>query len=93
MERRATADTVRILSEEWYVYILLLSNANYYVGCTSDLVARLQRHTQGYVPSTCNHLPVKMIFYCAFPDKYKAYTFESYLKSGSGRAFTQRHLV
>jgi hypothetical protein len=28
-----------------------------------------------------------------FTDKYKAYAFERYLKLGSGRAFSQRHLV
>jgi hypothetical protein len=29
----------------------------------------------------------------AFQDKYKAFEFEKYLKSGSGIAFRNRHLI
>jgi putative endonuclease len=32
------------------------------------------------------------MWYCAFPDKYKALEFEKYLKSGSGRAFAKKRL-
>jgi putative endonuclease len=31
-----------------------------------------------------------LIWYCAFPDKYKALEFEKYLKSHSGRAFCEQ---
>ena len=37
---------------------------------------------------TCTAYP-----FVAFPDKYKAYEFEKYLKSGSGRAFRTFHLI
>ena len=37
-------------------------------------------------------LPVKLNTYIAFYDKYKAFEFEKYLKSGSGRAFAQKRL-
>ena len=37
-------------------------------------------------------LPVEMIFYAAFSNKYKAIDFEKYRKSGSGKAFAKRHL-
>jgi putative endonuclease len=59
-------------------------------GCTEDLKERFQTHCNGYVPSTKPRLPVELIFYCAFKDKYKAFAFERYLKSGSGRAFMQK---
>ena len=29
----------------------------------------------------------------AISDKYKAYEFEKYLKSGSGRAFIKKHFI
>ena len=106
MERRASlcagvmrsrtklqADAVRKEPQCYNVYILRLSNNRYYVGCTNDIEDRLSRHQNGYVDSTKSHLPVEMIFYCTFYDKYKAYEFEKYLKSGSGRAFTLKHLV
>jgi hypothetical protein len=35
-------------------------------------------------------LPVEFVFYCAFENKYKAFEFEKYLKSGSGRALMQK---
>ena len=31
--------------------------------------------------------------YIAFNNKYKAYDFEKYLKSGSGRAFAKKRLI
>ncbi|HJW18038.1 MAG TPA: GIY-YIG nuclease family protein, partial [Flavisolibacter sp.] len=62
-------------------------------GCTENLKERLQRHSNGYVPATSSRLPVEIIFYCAFQDKYKAFAFEKYLKSGSGRAFMKKRLI
>jgi predicted GIY-YIG superfamily endonuclease len=76
-----------------YVYILRCSNGDYYKGCTSNLTERLERHQRGYVDATKHQLPVNLIFYFAIEDKYKAYEFEKYLKSGSGRAFIKKHFL
>ena len=48
---------------------------------------------KGQVPATVNRLPVSLEFYFAIEDKYKAFNFEKYLKSGSGRAFLKRRLI
>ena len=77
----------------FYVYILQLSNGKYYIGCTSDVKKRYLRHSQGMVNSTKPYLPVKLVWCCSFPDKYIAYDFENYLKSGSGRAFASKRLI
>ncbi|ULQ54956.1 GIY-YIG nuclease family protein [Flavihumibacter rivuli] len=77
----------------YFVYILRCSNGDHYKGCTSDLDARVERHQLGMVPATAGIRPVELIFYCAFTDKYKAFSFEQYLKSGSGRAFMRKRLV
>ena len=77
----------------YYTYILLCSNGEYYKGCTNNIEYRLLRHQRGYVESTKDLLPVKLITYTAFTDKSKAFEFEKYLKSGSGRAFLKKHLV
>ncbi|MDX2095626.1 MAG: GIY-YIG nuclease family protein, partial [Alphaproteobacteria bacterium] len=37
--------------------------------------------------------PWELVWYCAFPDKYKALEFEKYLKSHSGRAFANKRLL
>ncbi len=76
-----------------FVYILLCSDGTYYTGCTANLEERMIRHQRGYVYSTRNKLPVKLVFHCAFMDKSKAFEFEKYLKSGSGIAFRNKHLV
>ena len=77
----------------WFVYILKCKNGDYYKGCTNDLDNRLAMHQQGKVQSTSENLPVELIIYIAFADKHKAFMFEKYLKSGSGRAFLNKRLV
>lgn len=69
-----------------YVYILRCKDGSPYTGCTSDLKERFKRHCDGQVSSTKAKLPVELVFYCAFKEKLKAFQFEKYLKSGSGRA-------
>ncbi len=74
----------------YYVYSLKCKDG-YYIGCTNNLKERLRRHIKGNIPATANRLPVKLIFYFAIDDKYKVFEFEKYLKSGSGRAFINKH--
>jgi len=76
----------------YYVYSLKCKDG-FYVGCTDDLQARFVRHQKGYVPATANRLPVELDFYIAIKDKYVAFNFEKYLKSGLGRAFINKHLL
>ncbi len=76
----------------WYVYILKCSDDSHYTGCTSNIENRLTRHNKGQVHYTKSRLPIELITYIAFSDKYKAIEFEKYLKSHSGRAFASKHL-
>ena len=73
-----------------YVYSLKCLDG-FYIGCTNDLKDRLERHRKGQINATKNRLPIKFDFYIALSDKFLAYNFEKYLKSGSGRAFINRH--
>ena len=77
----------------YIVYILKCADGHYYVGCTSDLAERFDRHQKGYIHYTKSRLPVECINAFGFTDKYKAFAFEKYLKSGSGRAFMGRHFI
>jgi predicted GIY-YIG superfamily endonuclease len=77
----------------WYVYILQCSNGEYYKGCTSNIEDRLERHQKGWVESTRHLLPVTLVSYTVFTNQQKAYDFEKYLKSGSGRAFMKKHFL
>lgn len=76
----------------WTVYILKCSDSSYYVGCTNDMDDRLSRHNKGDVNYTSTRLPFQIAHLSVFFDKYKAYEFEKYLKSGSGRAFAIKRL-
>jgi predicted GIY-YIG superfamily endonuclease len=77
-----------------YVYLLQsLSHPNQrYIGLTSDLKARLAKHNAGHVSHTSKFFPWKLHTYVAFSTREQAAEFERYLKSGSGRAFANRHL-
>jgi predicted GIY-YIG superfamily endonuclease len=77
----------------WFVYTLKCSDNTYYTGCTSDLEDRLRRHSKGENTYTKYRLPVQLAGYTVFLDKYKAYKFEKYLKSGSGIAFAKKRLI
>ena len=77
----------------WYDYILKCIDGSYYTGCTNNLQDRLNRHQKGHVKYTKGKIPLTLICYLAFIDKYKAYDFERYLKSGSGFAFRNKRLI
>ena len=76
-----------------YVYILRsLSDPNrFYSGVTSDVEARLKEHNAGEVFHTAKYKPWTIKNYIAFENREKAFAFERYLKSGSGRAFVKKH--
>ncbi len=76
-----------------YVYILeSLDKEHFYVGIADDVPARLAKHNAGEVPHTSKYRPWELKTYIAFRDEKKAFAFERYLKSGSGRAFVKKHL-
>ena len=74
----------------FYVYILECKDG-FYIGCSADLKDRIPRHHKGQVPSTANRRPLELSVYFAFKEKYMAFNFEKYLKSGSGGAFLKKH--
>lgn len=76
----------------YYVYILECADGGPYTGCTSDLRERMERYHNGQVPATANRRSLELHAYFAFKNKYVAFNFEKYLKSGSGRAFLKKHL-
>jgi putative endonuclease len=78
----------------FYVYILRSVNhpAQAYIGSTEDLRARLAQHNAGRSIHTNKFKPWKIQAYVALQQKESADRFERYLKTGSGRAFANRHL-
>lgn len=74
----------------YFVYILKCSDGKPYTGITKNLSDRLNRHNKGSVPATIKRRPVELLSYIAFKQKYKAYEYEKYLKTGSGRAVLKK---
>jgi putative endonuclease len=77
-----------------YVYILrsIQYPDRHYVGATGDFRARLQKHNAGEVSHTSKFAPWTIKTYFAFADEKRAFAFEKYLKSPSGRAFSKKRL-
>jgi len=78
----------------FYVYILQSEkDKSRYFGVTEDLKRRLSEHNSGSAKYSDSKRPYKLIWYCAFVDKIKAYNFEKYLKSSSGHAFANKRFL
>ncbi len=77
-----------------YVYMLhsVPVPERHYVGVTADLRSRLKKHNAGEVSHTSKYAPWKIKTYIAFTDGERAFAFEKYLKSASGRAFAKKRL-
>jgi putative endonuclease len=77
-----------------FVYILksLADPARSYIGVTADLHHRLGAHNAGECVHTARYRPWTLDVVIAFSDEPRALAFERYLKSGSGTAFSDRHL-
>jgi len=79
----------------YYVYLLKSKSSpkKQYVGSTRDLRQRLKAHNESRSTHTAKFRPWLLIAYFAFAEEKTAIAFERYLKSGSGRAFINRHFV
>jgi len=77
----------------FYTYILKLSDNSFYVGHSSNLRQRVEYHKSHRVNTTKTSKSFKLIYYSAFLDELKAIRFEKYLKSSSGFAFRNKHLI
>jgi len=77
-----------------YCYILKSRKDNsYYIGSTQNLKKRLEKHNHKEVRYSSSKAPFELAWYGAFKTKELALTFEKYLKSSSGFAFRNKHLI
>ena len=78
----------------YYVYMLsdVATHTHHYIGMTENLQARLEKHNSRQVPHTSKFAPWIIDAAIAVRGKMIAAQLERYLKSGSGRAFANKHL-
>ena len=77
-----------------YVYIIqsTADPKRFYTGVTENLKARLAKHNAGEVQHSSKFKPWRVNTYIAFSDEQRAFAFEKYLKTSSGRAFAKKRL-
>jgi len=67
----------------FYVYAISNLKRNYiYVGLTSDLPSRIDRHNKGYEKTTKPYLPYVLLFFEQVKTRVEAREREKYWKSG-----------
>lgn len=74
------------------VYILKSTKDNKrYIGCTKNILRRLDEHNNGLVNSTRNRRPLELIYNEEFKNKADAFARERFFKSGKGREYLDRN--
>ena len=77
----------------YFIYVLQsLKDRKLYVGYTTDLNQRIEKHNSGSVSSTKGRRPFKLIFFEGYQDKGDALRRESYLKTNEGKKMLRRML-
>jgi putative endonuclease len=77
----------------YYTYVLQSKiDMKFYVGFTKDLKQRFDKHQKGFVDSTKDRRPLKLVYYEACIDQSDATKREKYFKTYHGRMFLKRRL-
>ncbi len=77
----------------YYVYVLKsLKDNKFYTGYTENLKLRFEEHQKGYVLSTKDRRPFKLVYYESCLDKKDAIHREKYLKTYLGKMFIKNRL-
>lgn len=82
------------MKSKWYTYLIRsLKDGSIYTGVTQNLTHRIYEHNNKLTGFTKSKAPWILIWYCVFSNQTKAEEFEKYLKSGTVRAFANKHLL
>ena len=77
----------------YYIYALKSEkDMGFYTGYTKDLKLRFEQHNKGFVESTKDRRPLKLIYYEAYLSQQDATKREKHLKSYHGRMFLKNRL-
>ena len=77
----------------WYVYILKMSDGEYYVGSTNNLKRRIDEYTKGRAIPTKWRLPLILEAYVAVKSETTARSLEKYLKTSSGKSTLRKRIL
>ena len=78
----------------FFIYIIKSKkDQSLYTGLTDNIKIRIKQHNNGESVYTKKGIPWTYIWIGIFSNKGKAAEFEQYLKTASGIAFRNKHLV
>ena len=74
------------------VYIIKSSKDNKrYIGCTKNILRRLDEHNNGLVKSIRKRRPLELIYTEGFENKSDAIARERFFKTGKGREYLDKN--
>jgi len=77
----------------YFVYVLLSEiDNNFYTGYTKNVELRFEQHNKGFVSSTKNRRPLKLVYFEACINQQDATHREKYLKTYYGKMFIRKRL-
>ncbi len=75
--------------KKYFIYILLLSNNQYYIGSSNNIDRRIHEHNAGKTLSIKYKLPAKLIFYQQFATLVAARKAELAIKRQKSRKYIE----
>jgi putative endonuclease len=77
----------------YYTYVLQsMKDGDFYTGSAENLKLRFEQHNNGFVKSTKDRRPFKLIYYEACLDQNDAIKREKYMKTFHGKMFLRNRL-
>ena len=78
-----------------YTVYILKSYKDYKrcIGCTKNILRRLDEHKNGLIKSTRNRRPLEMIYNAEFEHKSNAFAREKFFKSDKGREYLEKNNI
>jgi len=81
------------MNSGYYFYILICNDGNKYYGHTNNLMRRLADHSRGYVCSTRDKRPIRLVYYEEFNFRSEVFRREMQFKNGKTRKETIQKLI
>ena len=77
----------------YYTYVLQSEkDGKLYAGFTKDLKLRFEQHKKGFVESTKDRRPLKLVYYEACLDKSDSIHREKYFKTYNGKRYLAKRI-
>ena len=80
-------------TNNYWVYVLELTNGKKYIGHTNNLERRIKEHKNGRSIFTSKYKIAKLLYYENYSTRSEAMKREKFLKTGNGRQWLKQKLL